>query len=110
MSKKNSFLNFIRGFFGVEYLEDKTSPPNEEFDSIIFREPSTFNDTQLLADDFKSGKMIILNLGEIEKELAKRIIDFSSGFVYVLDGKIKQIGEMLFIITPKKGNQEDKIT
>lgn len=64
-------------------------------------EPRHFNDAQFIANKFKSGVPVILNLQSADKDVAKRIIDFSSGLVYALDGAIATIAQRVFLITPK---------
>ena len=63
-------------------------------------EPRNFNDAQHIADKFKSNIPVIFNLQDCDAELAKRLIDFSSGLAYGLDGGIQRISEKVFLVTP----------
>ena len=49
--------------------------------------PRSFNDAQSIADRFKDSVPVILNLQNADAELAKRLIDFSSGLTYALNGE-----------------------
>ena len=40
--------------------------------------PRSFNDAQSIADEFKRQKPVIINLQSTDRELSKRLIDFSS--------------------------------
>ncbi len=62
--------------------------------------PRTFNDAQSIADQFKRGLPVIVNLQETGNDLAKRIIDFASGLTYGLDGGVSQIADRVFLLTP----------
>jgi cell division inhibitor SepF len=63
--------------------------------------PHSFNDAQEIADAFKQGTPVILNLQTTEGELAKRLIDFASGLTYALDGGMQKVAEKTFMLTPR---------
>lgn len=62
--------------------------------------PRTFNDAQTIADQFKRGVPVIVNLQQTEFDLAKRLIDFASGLTYGLDGSMQPIADKVFLLTP----------
>jgi cell division inhibitor SepF len=63
--------------------------------------PRSFNDAQAVADRFKDGVPVILNLQSADPELAKRLIDFSSGLSYALDGGMQRVADKVFLLTPR---------
>jgi cell division inhibitor SepF len=63
--------------------------------------PKSFNDAQDVADKFKDSIPVILNLQGSETDLAKRLIDFSSGLTYALDGGMQRIADKVFLLTPR---------
>src|SRR4029450_4176021 len=63
--------------------------------------PRNFNDAQQVADRFKRSVPVILNLQTTDHELSKRLIDFSSGLTYALDGGMQRIAEKVFLLTPR---------
>jgi cell division inhibitor SepF len=63
--------------------------------------PNSFNDAQEVADRFKRGVPVILNLQSTEAELSKRLIDFASGLTYALDGGMQKIADKTFLLTPR---------
>ena len=63
--------------------------------------PKNFNDAQQIADQFKNDLPVILNLQGTDTELAKRLIDFSSGLTYALDGGMQKVAEKVFMLTPR---------
>ena len=63
--------------------------------------PRSFNDAQQIADRFKEGMPVILNLQGTDQELAKRLIDFGSGLTYALDGGMQRVADKVFLLTPR---------
>ena len=63
--------------------------------------PKAFNDAQEIANQFKDGIPVILNLQGIDADLSKRLIDFSSGLTYALDGGMQRIADKVFLLTPR---------
>jgi cell division inhibitor SepF len=63
--------------------------------------PRNFNDAQQVADQFKRTVPVILNLQTTDHELSKRLIDFSSGLTYALDGGMQRIADKVFLLTPR---------
>jgi cell division inhibitor SepF len=63
--------------------------------------PKSFNDAQQIADQFKDSIPVILNLQGSDTDLSKRLIDFSSGLTYALDGGMQRIADKVFLLTPR---------
>jgi cell division inhibitor SepF len=63
--------------------------------------PKNFNDAQQIADRYKDDVPVILNLQQTDPELSKRLIDFSSGLTYALDGGMQRIADKVFLLTPR---------
>jgi cell division inhibitor SepF len=68
---------------------------------VHFVAPKSFNDVQDVADKFKDMIPVILNLQSTDTDLAKRLIDFSSGLTYALDGGMQRIADKVFLLTPR---------
>jgi cell division inhibitor SepF len=68
---------------------------------VHFVAPKSFNDVQDVADKFKDTIPVILNLQSTDTDLAKRLIDFSSGLTYALDGGMQRIADKVFLLTPR---------
>jgi len=67
---------------------------------VHFVAPRSFNDVQDVADKFKDSIPVILNLQGTDTDLSKRLIDFSSGLTYALDGGMQRIADKVFLLTP----------
>jgi len=63
--------------------------------------PRSFNDAQQIADRFKQGIPVILNLQGSDAELSKRLIDFASGLTYALNGGMQRVADKVFLLTPR---------
>jgi cell division inhibitor SepF len=63
--------------------------------------PRSFNDAQQIADKFKDTIPVILNLQSTDGELSKRLIDFTSGLTYALDGGMQRVADKVFLLTPR---------
>ena len=63
--------------------------------------PRSFNDAQQIADKFKDSIPVILNLQGADQELSKRLIDFTSGLTYALDGGMQRVADKVFLLTPR---------
>jgi len=67
---------------------------------VHFVTPRNFNDAQEVADRFKRNVPVILNLQSTGTDLSKRLIDFSSGLTYAMDGGMQKIADKTFMLTP----------
>jgi cell division inhibitor SepF len=68
---------------------------------VHFVAPKSFNDVQDVADKFKDAIPVIINLQGTDTDLSKRLIDFSSGLTYALDGGMQRIADKVFLLTPR---------
>lgn len=62
--------------------------------------PTAFNDAQEVADKFKAGQGVVVNLEGLDREIARRIIDFASGLCYGLTGQMERVGRDVYLLTP----------
>jgi cell division inhibitor SepF len=75
--------------------------PNEAAVRVHLVIPRSFNDAQQIADKFKEGTPVILNLQGSDPDLSKRLIDFASGLTYALDGGMQRVADKVFLLTPR---------
>lgn len=62
--------------------------------------PASVEEAREITETLLSNKTVILNLEGIDIDIAQRIIDFTSGSCYAIDGKLQKISQYIFIITP----------
>ena len=72
-------------------------PPSSEPATV---RPRRFDQAQELADKFKDGQPVILNLEAAERDVARRLIDFASGVCYSLDGSMEKIATGVYLLKP----------
>ena len=65
----------------------------------LFR-PVNFNDASKAADDLRSRKVVVVNLENVDKAMARRVVDFLSGCAYSLDGSVKKIAQSTYLFCP----------
>ena len=84
------------GFNGQVLNMNNTSNKQEV---VLFR-PGSFNGTAKAADDLRSHKAVIVNMENVDKAMARRVVDFLSGCVYALDGDVKKIAQSAYLFCP----------
>lgn len=67
---------------------------------MVVCKPASMEDTRKIADALLENRTVFLNLEGIDVDLAQRIIDFSSGTCYSIDGGLQKVSGFIFILTP----------
>ncbi|SDK42100.1 cell division protein SepF [Natronincola ferrireducens] len=67
---------------------------------VIIYEPSNFDEAPGIVDNLKNRKPVIINLENIEPDLARKFFDFLNGAIYALDGNIQKVSTGIFILAP----------
>lgn len=67
---------------------------------MILFQPLSFEESQAIVDNLRARKPVIVNMVDLERELAQRVIDFMSGAVYALSGTIRRVSYGIFVIVP----------
>ena len=62
--------------------------------------PETFGDAQDIGDRFKSGQPVIVNLQAVDRDLRRRLVDFSAGLCYAIGGKMVRVADQVYLLTP----------
>ena len=84
--------------FNGSILGSSRSVANKQ-EVVLFR-PGSFNDTSKAADDLRNRKAVIVNMENVDKAMARRVVDFLSGCVYALDGDVKKIAQSAYLFCP----------
>jgi len=85
------------GFTGTVLGSTRSIANKQEV--VLFR-PGSFNDTSKAADDLRNRKAVIVNMENVDKAMARRVVDFLSGCVYALDGDVKKIAQSAYLFCP----------
>ena len=67
---------------------------------MVISQPTTFEQSETICDLLKEKKSVVLNLEYVNKDVARRIVDFISGGVYALDGHIQKVSNSIFLVAP----------
>ena len=62
--------------------------------------PTNVDDSREVTENLLSGRTVILNLEGLDLEVAQRLIDFTSGATFAIDGNLQKISNYIFLITP----------
>ena len=89
--------------FGRKNTKDKiVSMPQAQTNAIkmVISQPTTFEQSDEICSFLKEKKSVIVNLEYVNKDVARRIVDFISGGVYALDGYIQKVSNSIFLVAP----------
>jgi cell division inhibitor SepF len=82
----------------------KTSTPQNvaasEMNEILTVHPRAYKDAQVIAESFRDGVPVIINLSQMSDGDARRLIDFASGLSQGLYGKIERVTAKVFLLSP----------
>ncbi len=88
-----------RGIFGNKKGKI-TSMPQIQAVKMVITQPTSFDQSEEICNYLKEKKSIIVNLEYVNKDVARRIIDFLSGAVHALNGHIQKVSNSIFLIAP----------
>ncbi len=74
--------------------------PQPQHQKVHALAPTGFNDAKEIGDRLKNNQPVIVNLQGVDRDLARRLIDFSSGLTYGLGGSMEKVAEAVFLLTP----------
>ena len=82
----------------VVQMQQAQSQPNAI--KMVISQPTSFEQSDEICSFLKERKSVIVNLEYVNKEVARRIVDFISGGVYALDGYIQKVSNSIFLVAP----------
>ena len=71
-----------------------------EMNEILTVHPRQYKDAQVIAENFREGIPVIINLSQMSEPDARRLIDFASGLSQGLYGKIERVTNKVFLLSP----------
>ena len=87
-----------RKFFGKK--NKVVAMPQTQSIKMVISQPTSFEQSEEICSFLKEKKSVIVNLEYVNKDVARRIVDFISGGVYALDGHIQKVSNSIFLIAP----------
>lgn len=74
-------------------------PVEVQSDILLVEE---FADARMLADRVRDRVPVVLDMRHVDGEMIRRVIDFSSGLIYALDGSMRKVGDGLILVLPPR--------
>ena len=71
-----------------------------EMNEILTVHPRQYKDAQVIAENFREGIPVIINLSQMTEPDARRLVDFASGLSQGLYGKIERVTSKVFLLSP----------
>lgn len=62
--------------------------------------PTSVEEAREITETLLANRTVVLNLEGLDVDIAQRIIDFTSGSCYAINGNLQKISHYIFIITP----------
>jgi len=72
----------------------------QEMNEILTVHPRAYKDAQVIAENFREGIPVIINLSQMSEQEARRLVDFASGLSQGLYGKIERVTSKVFLLSP----------
>lgn len=107
-----SMFSKIGSFFSIR---DDDDPYEEEADGrvvpisqagrrsgteVSVYSPRAFQDVMEVANSLRNRQVVIVNLQNADRALLQRVVDFTSGVAYTIDGKMQKLAEAIYLIVP----------
>ncbi len=121
VSKLKNFIGFGDEFEEEEAEEMYTEPEEREIPKptasrkqkvvpmngqvtqtkIVVLKPKCFNDSTHVADELKARRPVVINVGGLDTDEARRVVDFIAGTIYGLNGNMQKVAGGIFVATPE---------
>lgn len=101
---KRSFGDIEReSQYSSKNVQTKVIPMNTGVSSskMVITQPTCYDEVEGIGDYLRNKKSVIINLENVAKEDARRILDFLSGATFMVDGTIQKVSNLIYLITPK---------
>ncbi|WP_298742514.1 cell division protein SepF [uncultured Microbacterium sp.] len=76
-------------------------PTSGTVSEILTVHPKQYRDAQIIAENFRDGIPVIINLSQMSDADARRLIDFASGLSLGLYGRIERVTSKVFLLSPE---------
>jgi len=75
-------------------------PPPAPEQRVVTVHPRTYNAARTIGEHFRENIPVIMNLSDMEEADAKRLVDFASGLIFGLNGRIERVTSKVFLLSP----------
>jgi cell division inhibitor SepF len=109
-----SVFSKIGSFFSIrddedEFFDDEPptsgrvvplAQPRRGGTEVSVYSPRAYQDVVEIADSLRNRQVVIINLQNADRTLLQRVVDFTSGVAYTIDGKIQKLAEAIYLVVP----------
>lgn len=85
---------------GPRSIAVELAPEMEPSYNIITLHPRSYSEARQMAEHYRQGNPVIINLDDMDESERKRLVDFASGLAFGLQGGIERIASRVFLISP----------
>lgn len=98
-----------RDYSQLRSMQTKVIPMETAVSSskMVITEPSCYESVEEIGEYLKDKKSVIINLENVSKEEARRILDFLSGAAFMIDGTIQRVSNLIYLMTPRNVEIQD---
>lgn len=82
-------------------VNTKAAPVQSPMNEILTVHPTEYRDAKAIAEAFREGVPVIINLSRMGDQDAKRLVDFASGLTMGLNGRIERVTNKVFLLSPE---------
>jgi cell division inhibitor SepF len=68
--------------------------------SVAVFAPRSFGDVTEIADALRARQVVIVNVQGADRTLLQRVVDFTSGVAYTIDGRIQKLADAIYLVVP----------
>lgn len=89
--------------YGAKKFQTKVIPMDTAISSskMVITQPSCYEDVEEIGAYLKNKKSVIINLENVGKEDARRILDFLSGAAFMIEGTIQRVSNLIYLMVPR---------
>ena len=98
-----------RDYSQLRSMQTKVIPMETAVSSskMVITEPSCYESVEEIGEYLKDKKSVIINLENVSKEEARRILDFLSGAAFMIDGTIQRVSNLIYLMKPRNVEIQD---
>ena len=74
--------------------------PRRTGGSVAVFAPRSFGDVTEIADALRARQVVIVNVQGADRTLLQRVVDFTSGVAYTIDGRIQKLADAIYLVVP----------
>ncbi len=102
LPERNAAVRTLRGNDQVlDRPVSAMSPATDGVNRIVTLVPQSFNDCQRIGEAFRSDNSVVIDFTQLDAGLRRRIIDFASGLVFGLHGRMQRVTETVYVLSPR---------